>query len=176
MTDELEISANEIINIHELAKTVIQNAAAKNITIAAAESCTGGLICAALTSIVGSSKVLLGGFVTYSNDFKERYLNVPHKTLLDNGAVSKETALAMLKGIRNASHASLNIAVTGIAGPDGGSEAKPVGLVYIAINDINGKNYVHEFRFSGSRHRIRIDTVKNALLLLKDQLDSQINR
>lgn len=103
-----------------------------NQKITVAESCTGGLIASQITAIPGSSAVFEAGFVTYSNDMKEKLLNVPAKTLIDHGAVSKETVLAMAKGALARSNADFAIAVSGIAGPDGGTKEKPVGSVWIA--------------------------------------------
>ncbi|MCI9553276.1 MAG: nicotinamide-nucleotide amidohydrolase family protein, partial [Acutalibacter sp.] len=103
-----------------------------------AESCTGGLLAKRITDISGSSAVFHMGCVTYANEVKEQLLGVPHKTLEEHGAVSQETARAMAEGIVRASGSSLGVGITGIAGPEGGTPEKPVGLVYIALSD--GKN------------------------------------
>jgi nicotinamide-nucleotide amidase len=134
--------------------TLIEQAAAllelcrrKQIKVATAESCTGGLVAATLTEIPGSSDVVERGFVTYSNDAKETMLGVPGTTLRTFGAVSRETAEAMAKGALRQSHAELAISVTGIAGPGGGSPEKPVGLVHFAAASKNGQLIHHEKRF-----------------------------
>lgn len=106
----------------------------RKLTLATAESCTGGLVGHRLTSVPGSSDYYLGGVVAYSYDAKERVLGVRHDTLYDFGAVSAETALEMARGARRLLHADLAVAVTGIAGPGGGTPDKPVGLVYIALS------------------------------------------
>lgn len=106
----------------------------RKLTLATAESCTGGLVGHRLTSVPGSSDYYLGGVVAYSYDAKERVLGVRHDTLYDFGAVSAETALEMARGARRLLHTDLAVAVTGIAGPGGGTPDKPVGLVYIALS------------------------------------------
>ena len=132
-----------------------------NTTIATAESCTGGLISKHLTDVAGISSVFHTGFVTYSNDAKIRLLGVSEKTLKTYGAVSSQTALEMSKGARDKSGTDIGIAVTGIAGPGGGTFEKPVGLVYLGYCD-NKKHFAKELRLSGSREKIRNLTVLNA--------------
>lgn len=126
----------------------------KNKTLAAAESCTGGMIVSSLIEYAGISKVLLEGCVTYSNDAKMRRLGVKAETLETYGAVSPETAAEMAEGIARTSGAAIGLATTGVAGPDGGTPEKPVGLVYIALH-YDGKTKVKEFRFAGKRNKIR---------------------
>lgn len=126
----------------------------KNKTLAAAESCTGGMIVSSLIEYAGISKVLLEGCVTYSNDAKMRRLGVKAETLEKYGAVSPETAAEMAEGIARTSGADIGLATTGVAGPDGGTPEKPVGLVYIALH-YDGKTKVKEFRFAGKRNKIR---------------------
>jgi nicotinamide-nucleotide amidase len=137
----------------------------KNILLATAESCTGGLIAAALTEIAGSSAVVDRGFVTYSNEAKQKMLGVKGETLERVGAVSKEVAIEMARGAVRRSNASLAVAVTGIAGPGGGTEEKPVGLVHIAA--MYGRKTLHEEHLFGplTRSEIRLKTVRAALLL-----------
>lgn len=139
--------------------------------IALAESCTGGLIAAVLTEIAGASDVVERGFVTYSNPAKEALLSVPHALLVKHGAVSEEVARAMAEGALKAAPVDLTIAVTGIAGPGGGSAEKPVGLVHIAVGVRNQPTRHERHLFgSGDRHAIRLATVAAALRLLARSL------
>ena len=136
--------------------------------LALAESCTGGLIAATLTEIPGSSDVLDRGYITYSNRAKETELAVPKTTLEDFGAVSEQTARAMAEGALKASGADLSVAVTGIAGPSGGSAAKPVGLVHFAAAR-NGRVIAREIRFGDlGRTEVRRRSVLAALELLEE--------
>src|ERR1700680_1245288 len=128
----------------ERAQALLDLCRGKKLKIAAAESCTGGLVAAALTEIAGSSDVVDRGFVTYSNDAKEAMLAVPAETLRRHGAVSRQTAAAMAKGALAHSAADLAGAVTGIAGPGGGSAKKPVGLVYLAALARDGRRVRRE--------------------------------
>jgi nicotinamide-nucleotide amidase len=156
--------------------TLIEQAAAllelcrrKQIKVATAESCTGGLVAATLTEIPGSSDVVERGFVTYSNDAKETMLGVPGTTLRTFGAVSRETAEAMAKGALRQSHAELAISVTGIAGPGGGSPEKPVGLVHFAAASKNGQLIHHEKGFGDiGRSQVRHASVVEALAMLRE--------
>lgn len=116
----------------KLAKALVEALSERKMTVAAAESCTGGLVTAALTSVSGASAVLEYSAVTYANRIKESVLGVSHETLVQYGAVSEPCAKEMAQGIRKAANADLGIAVTGIAGPTGGTPEKPVGTVYIA--------------------------------------------
>lgn len=138
-------------------------------TIAVAESCTGGEISSRLVRFPGISEVFLEGCVTYSNEAKIKRLGVLEKTLAKFGAVSKETAMEMAQGIAETAGADIGIATTGIAGPDGGTEDKPVGLVYIGIY-YNGKAEAKEFRFAGSRNKIRERATFQALDWLRRKL------
>jgi len=131
-------------------------------TLATAESCTGGLVGAALTDLPGSSAWYLGGVVAYSNSLKSRLLGVPPEILSAHGAVSAETARAMAAGVRAKTGADFAIAITGIAGPAGGTPEKPVGLVYIAVAG-HGTTSVWEHRFSGTRDKIRSAATMTAL-------------
>jgi nicotinamide-nucleotide amidase len=134
-----------------------------------AESCTGGLIAATLTEIAGSSDVLDRGYVTYSNRAKETELGVPKATIEEFGAVSEETARAMAEGALEASGADLSVAVTGIAGPGGGSTAKPVGLVHFAAARRGGRVIAREIRFGDlGRTEVRRRSVLAALGLLEE--------
>ncbi len=137
--------------------------------IATAESCTGGLIAATLTEIAGSSDVLDRGFVTYSNDAKSDLLDVPAALIATHGAVSAEVAAAMALGAIKRSRAAVAIAVTGIAGPGGGSPEKPVGLVYMALAKRDQTTPIIERHvFDGRRHEVRLQTVVRAIDLLTD--------
>jgi nicotinamide-nucleotide amidase len=138
-------------------------------TVSVAESCTGGMLGERLTSVPGSSDYFVGGFITYSNAMKVELLGVPSEVLEQHGAVSQETAEAMAAGARRRTGSTYALAVTGIAGPDGGSESKPVGSVYIAIADDAGAHTEHR-RFLGDRQRIRLFTVHMALDLLRRRI------
>ena len=141
----------------------------KRLTLSLAESCTGGMIAARITAVAGSSDYFLEGAVTYADAAKVRALGVAPELLAAHGAVSRETAVAMAEGIRERSGSDLALAVTGIAGPGGGSVEKPVGLVYIALASAAGCE-VRECRFSGSREEIRILTAGTALEMLHRHL------
>ena len=138
-------------------------------TLAVAESCTGGLIAQRITGIPGSSRSFLGGAIVYSDPLKTAFANVPPDLIAQHGAVSSETAEAMAKGIRQRTGASLGLAVTGIAGPTGGTEGKPVGLVYIALSDAE-KTEVVEKNFRGDRDRVRQWAAQQALDLVRRRL------
>jgi len=145
------------------AEAVLEALRAGGLTVATAESCTGGLIAAALTAVPGSSDVVLGGLVTYSNGLKERLLGVPGTVLAREGAVSAACAEAMAEGALRATGASLAAAVTGIAGPGGGSESKPVGLVFVAVARAGRPTRVDRHVFPGDRAAVRAATVRAAL-------------
>lgn len=137
-------------------------------TFCTAESCTGGQIAKTVTDVPGVSAVFPGGVVSYANEIKEKLLGVNHKTLADFGAVSEQTAREMALGAINTLGADYSVAVTGIAGPDGGSKEKPVGLVYIACADKNGRVNVKKNLFYGSREDVRNQTVGTALTMLSE--------
>ena len=137
-------------------------------TFAAAESCTGGWISKAVTDVGGVSAVFLGGVVSYANEVKEKLLGVKSETLASFGAVSEQTASEMALGCVKATGADYAVAVTGIAGPTGGTPEKPVGLVYVGAASKDGRVYVEKNLFSGDRKDIRLATVKKALSLLSD--------
>lgn len=151
-------------DISELADSFLKACARHNILSATAESCTGGLIVATLTDIPGSSSMVDRGFVTYSNEAKMEMLGVQASTLEAHGAVSRETALEMAAGALAHSHAGIALAVTGIAGPDGGSAEKPVGLVWFGLAR-TGKAPVAEKRIfeNNGRDFVRRQTVRTAL-------------
>jgi len=140
---------------------------ARKLKLAAAESCTGGLLTATLTEIPGSSDVVDRGFVTYSNAAKQKMLGVPARTLTKFGAVSPQTALAMAKGALSHSDADIAVSITGIAGPGGGSIQKPVGLVHIAAAT-RGTRIHHECRFGDiGRAKVREKSVLEAFAMLR---------
>lgn len=151
----------------QAAAAVIAAARAGGLHIATAESCTGGLIAAALTSVAGSSDVVDRGFVTYSNAAKIELLGVPADLIAVKGAVSREVAVAMAEGVLKNSPADVAIAVTGIAGPGGGSPQKPVGLVHIAAARRGGARLHEEKRFGDiGREAVREATVQVALEMM----------
>jgi nicotinamide-nucleotide amidase len=150
------------------ATRVLALSRAKRLRIATAESCTGGLVAAALTEIAGSSDVVDCGFVTYSDAAKQKMLGVPKAILIRHGAVSAATAAAMAKGALKHSQADLSVAITGIAGPGGGSKQKPVGLVYFAAASRDGRRLARSRRYGKiGRTRVRLRSVVQALTLLE---------
>lgn len=158
----------------ELANAVLKEAQSQGVMVALAESCTGGMVAAALTDIAGSSAVVERGFVTYSNQSKIEMLAVPPALIAEFGAVSAEVAGAMALGALKASPAHVSVAVTGIAGPGGGSAHKPVGLVHFATAHRNGAVNRIEKRFGNlGRAEIRRKAQQTALQLLLDMLKNQ---
>lgn len=142
----------------------------KGYKMATAESCTGGLISACMTELPGSSEVFERGFVSYSNESKVDLLTVPTFYIEDYGAVSAQTAVAMAEGALLMSRADVSVAVTGIAGPDGGTSEKPVGTVFIACSSRNGESIYRQFHFEGSRNTVRIMSTINALDMVAERL------
>ena len=141
------------------------------VKIATAESCTGGMLAALITSVPGSSDVFDCSFVTYSNEAKKRMLHVSHDIIADHGAVSRECSLAMAHGAILESAATLAVSITGIAGPGGGTSAKPVGLVHLACARRNGATLHREERFGDiGRDAVRVASVEVALELLESQV------
>jgi nicotinamide-nucleotide amidase len=141
----------------------------RGMTVSLAESCTGGLIAMRLTEVAGSSEYFLEGVVTYSNEAKVRQLGVTKETIESHGAVSSQTAEAMARGIRTASGSDVAVSVTGIAGPGGGSEDKPVGTVYVGFSDENGDRSL-KVVLPGDRYLIRWRSSQAALDYLRRQL------
>ncbi|WP_404933082.1 CinA family protein [Nitratireductor sp. ac15] len=155
----------------ERARAVLSACKARGIMLATAESCTGGMIAAALTDIAGSSTVVDRGYVTYSNEAKMDMLGVLPETLATHGAVSEETALEMASGALDRSRAGVAVAVTGIAGPDGGSTEKPVGLVWFGLALEGRPPTAQSHIFSGQdRAAVRSSTVEMALDLVLSSL------
>lgn len=146
-----------------LVEQVNQKLAKTNNVLVTAESCTGGLIAAAITELPGSSSIFDRGFVTYSNEAKIYNLGVSPETLHKHGAVSEQTAKEMAQGALDHSHATIAISVTGIAGPTGGSDEKPVGLVYIGLCKKDGEPIALKNNFNGDRTSVRAQTVEAVL-------------
>ncbi|MBW6468542.1 MAG: nicotinamide-nucleotide amidohydrolase family protein [Coriobacteriia bacterium] len=178
-SDELDLVTREIAEAlgeacysragATLEQAVVERASARRVTISLAESCTGGSIAAALTSVPGASSVFLGSVVTYADDMKRGLLGVGAETLRDHGAVSAETACEMASGVRELTGADVALAVTGIAGPTGGSTAKPVGTVWFAV--ASGTDVVQErHHFSGDREIVRARATATGLDLLRRAL------
>lgn len=175
MTEQMSSTPHDLDRA-ELAKSVLAANRAAGRTIAVAESCTGGLVCAALTDIAGSSDVFLGGFITYSDAAKQRQLGVSGEIIETFGAVSPATAWAMAAGALANNEADVAVAITGIAGPGGGSENKPVGLVVFA-RALRGQDpddyYTQRVQFQSSdRAAIRHHAMLFALDLLYPERDS----
>ncbi|MFL5779612.1 MAG: CinA family protein [Chloroflexota bacterium] len=143
----------------------------RGITVSAAESCTGGLVTHILTEVPGSSGYLLGGVVSYSDEAKRRLLDVPAEMLAAHGAVSAQVAKAMASGARSRFGTDLAVAVTGIAGPDGGSEAKPVGLTYVAVAGVD-RVEVRRFVWDGDRGANKRSSARAALELLLERAEA----
>jgi nicotinamide-nucleotide amidase len=163
---DLETQAAAIALL-ELCKT-------KKLTVATAESCTGGLVAGALTDIAGSSAVVDRGFVTYTDKAKQEMLGVPADTIKQHGAVSRETAQAMANGVLERAPADLAVSITGIAGPGGGSAAKPVGLVHFAAASRGGRRIHRERRYGEiGRAEVRRRSVLEALSMLSELATSE---
>ena len=159
--------------IWNLAEAIVHKAGAEGLTIATAESCTGGRIGAALTDVPGSSAVFERGFITYSNEAKMEMLGVSRALIVRHGAVSGETAKAMAKGVLAASSADIAVSVTGIAGPDGGNAEKPVGLVWFGLASRTGLLRAERRVFAhGSRDFVRTKAVETALGFLAAMLNA----
>jgi nicotinamide-nucleotide amidase len=162
VTDQLRTRANAVLDACR----------ARKLMVATAESCTGGLVAACLTEIAGSSDVFERGFVTYTNAAKQDMLGVPADILERHGAVSAETARAMAHGALKHARAQISVAITGIAGPGGGSAEKPVGLVHLAAEAENGRSLHRERRYGGGRANVRHHSALDALeMLLELALD-----
>ena len=149
-----------------LSLKIIKLLTKKKLTVSFAESCTGGLLASSITSISGSSKIFNMGLVTYSNNAKVKLLQVPKKTITKYGAVSYETCLSMVKNLSKISKSNISISITGVAGPNGGTKEKPVGLVYIGLK--KGSKIIVRKNLFKSKKRISIQkaTVKQALKMI----------
>ena len=170
MSDET-ISADDglLIGGEGLGSMVGELLRRKGLTLSLAESCTGGLVAKLVTDVAGSSEYFLEGAITYADAAKVRVLGVSPALLAEHGAVSSETAIAMATGMRNNSGSDIALAVTGIAGPGGGSAEKPVGTVFIALATAAGC-HAKEYRFSGSRDEVRNITAFMAMDWLRRHL------
>ena len=153
----------------DLQTVAVQALQDRGLRLSLAESCTGGMIAKMITEVPGSSRVFTHGFVTYANEAKKELLGVRERVLKHLGAVSDLTALQMCRGAREASGADYALSVTGIAGPGGGSEKKPVGLVYVGLATPQGVR-CKKLQLSGSREKIRTQTAMNALWMLLEEL------
>jgi nicotinamide-nucleotide amidase len=157
------------VELVQRVENVLQQLRAQKLTLATAESCTGGLVSALLTEISGSSDVFTHGFVTYANAAKIVMLGVPHTLLEAYGAVSEEVACAMAEGALRVANADVAIAITGIAGPSGATVTKPVGLVHIACARVGFSTLHHAQQFTGARSAVRLQAVEVALALVERQ-------
>lgn len=154
-----------------IAQTLANVLFAKKISITTAESCTGGLLSAALTEVPGMSRVFYGGFVTYANEAKVRFLHVDEELIKTHGAVSERVAKAMAEGALHVAGAELAIAVTGIAGPSGGTPGKPVGTVFIGLAT-HDRVEAYRNEFAGTRDEVREKTVTRAVSLAEEWADA----
>ena len=159
----------ELRALVSLAETIQATSSARGLTVATAESCTGGLVAHAITEVPGSSAHFRGGIVAYSNAVKEAGLHVPTELLRAHGAVSAQVARAMAEGARAASGSDFAVAVTGVAGPDGGTAAKPVGLTYIAVAG-PAVAEVRRYTWAGDRRSNKLASARAALELLLDAI------
>jgi PncC family amidohydrolase len=159
----------------ELAERLQARCIGLALTVATAESCTGGLVAHALTEVPGSSAYVRGGIVAYADDVKQTQLGVPAEVLQAHGAVSAQVAIAMAEGARARFGASLAVSVTGVAGPGGGSEAKPVGLVYVAVAGAAAP-VVRRYHWTGDRGANKRASALAAIELLLAQLDPRSSR
>ena len=150
-----------------LANKLVKKLIKKKLTISFAESCTGGLLSSSITSVSGSSKVFNLGFITYSNKTKMTVLKVPKKIITKHGAVSKECCHSMVKNLSKISKANISVSITGIAGPNGGTKLKPVGLVYIGVKN-NNKIFISKNVFKEkNRKAIQKTTITKTLKIIK---------
>lgn len=163
---ETKAKREQAASLEKLVASCVKQLKKRGLTIATAESCTGGLLAGKLVDIPGVSEAFQEGYVTYSNKAKRKLLNVRKSTLKKYGAVSKQTAREMAIGAVFEANADISLSVTGIAGPDGGTEEIPVGLVFIACC-LNDKVTVKEYHFEGDRAAVRAQAVESALRLLK---------
>lgn len=157
-----------------LASQLIERASAEGLTLSTAESCTGGMVSAALTSVSGSSAAFTFGFVTYANEAKMEMLGVDAETLDSHGAVSRQVAAEMAAGARDRAGTDLAVSITGIAGPGGGSEAKPVGLVWFGLATPSGIKTERRVFANAPRELVRVRATHHALRLLHRGADATL--
>lgn len=174
IVDEIKTVLGDVVygvDVSSLEEVVVRGLCERGLTIATAESCTGGLLGKRITDISGSSSCYLGGAITYSNEMKMKMLGVGEQTLRDFGAVSAETAIEMARGVRELTGADIGISTTGVAGPDGGSEEKPVGTVYIGLSAEGLDKVIKpEMRNARSRQRVRNSTASRAFNLVRQEI------
>ena len=156
-------------DINKIPEIVFNKLLENHITVSTAESCTGGLIAKTITDFSGSSEIFFEGYVTYSNEAKMKLLNVKEETLKRYGAVSEQTAEEMVAGLKKVSGCDICVAVTGIAGPGGGTPDKPVGLVYAAVSAYD-KIIVKKLNLEGTREEVRYNTMLNVFLMIDEEL------
>jgi nicotinamide-nucleotide amidase len=156
--------------LRQRAEDLLQRMQAERVTLATAESCTGGLLSALITEIAGSSAVFTHGFVTYANEAKSDLLNIPAPMIAIYGAVSEEVAMAMAREAQKKSGATIAVAITGIAGPGGATPTKPVGRVHIACARRDCTTLHQKFLFSGDRSAVRLQAVAAALDMVQQQM------
>jgi nicotinamide-nucleotide amidase len=152
--------------LYVMAEDLISTCQEKGLKLTLAESCTGGLLAGCITSVAGASHVFERSFVTYSNKSKGELLGVPAYVFMEHGAISAPCAIAMAEGALTHAKAELSAAITGIAGPGGGTNDKPVGLVFIACAREGFETVLERHQFSGDRERVRLQSVESALRLL----------
>jgi len=152
--------------LYELAETLQETCLKNNLKISVAESCTGGMIGGLITAIPGSSEIFGRGFITYNNQAKGELLGVPAHIFMVHGAVSSECASAMAEGALEKTSATLSVAATGIAGPGGATDTKPVGLVYVAVARTGHDTLCERYEFTGDRAEVRMQAVESAIMLL----------
>jgi len=172
LVEEIEEELDEFVysdNGDSLEQIVSYYLQMRNATVAAAESCSGGLLAERLTSISGSSRYFLGGAVVYSNELKSKFAGVPAELIEKHGAVSREVAVALAEGIRERCGATFGLGITGVAGPTGGSPEKPVGLVFHALAGEHGTDVIQR-NFPGDRKRIRCLATTQALDMVRRKL------
>ena len=161
-----------ISNVSNQASEVIKLCKSKSKRLTTIESCTGGLLSAVLTTVPGSSEVFDCGFVTYSNEAKNKLVRVPSETIIKFGAVSDEVAIAMAQGGLRETGADISVSITGVAGPGGGTQQKPVGLVHFGIATNWSDSQPNRIIFSGTRDEIRYQSVEHALkMVYKEVVD-----
>ena len=154
----------------ELARELGECMVARGLKLACAESCTGGWLSKIITDLPGSSAWFETSIVCYSNDSKTQLLGVPASTLNEHGAVSGETILAMTDGLFEHTSADVAVSISGVAGPDGGTEEKPVGLVWLSWGKRDKSSYAHPYNFEGDREQVRLQSIESALNSLADIL------